>query len=150
MDMSLSKLQSWWWTGKPGVLQSIGSQSWTGLSDQATQLLSIMGFCHQWEVCIHPHLSKFLSLFCFVKRLHIWDLPPRHFAGFPVPPKTIKLLWNILLTRFGWMLLFHLFAFLVIQLLCSSPETKVSASDSLVKFSHPRMRSKTLMGKKYI
>ena len=26
MDMSLSKLQSWWWTGKPGVLQSIGSQ----------------------------------------------------------------------------------------------------------------------------
>ena len=26
MDMSLSKLQSWWWTGKPGVLQSMGSQ----------------------------------------------------------------------------------------------------------------------------
>ena len=26
MDMSLSKLRSWWWTGKPGVLQSTGSQ----------------------------------------------------------------------------------------------------------------------------
>ena len=26
MDMSLCKLQSWWWTGKPGVLQSMGSQ----------------------------------------------------------------------------------------------------------------------------
>ena len=26
MDMSLSKLRSWWWTGKPGVLQSMGSQ----------------------------------------------------------------------------------------------------------------------------
>ena len=27
MDMNLSKLQeSWWWTGKPGVLQSMGSQ----------------------------------------------------------------------------------------------------------------------------
>ena len=26
MDMSLSKLQSWWWTGKPGVLQSVGLQ----------------------------------------------------------------------------------------------------------------------------
>ena len=26
MDMSLSRLGSWWWTGKPGVLQSIGSQ----------------------------------------------------------------------------------------------------------------------------
>ena len=26
MDMSLSKLWSWWWTGKCGVLQSMGSQ----------------------------------------------------------------------------------------------------------------------------
>ena len=33
MDMSLNKLKSWWCTGKPGVLQSMGSQSQTGLSD---------------------------------------------------------------------------------------------------------------------
>ena len=26
MDISLSKLWSWWWTGKPGVLQFMGSQ----------------------------------------------------------------------------------------------------------------------------
>ena len=26
MDMSLSSSESWWWTGKPGVLQSMGSQ----------------------------------------------------------------------------------------------------------------------------
>ena len=26
MDMSLSKLRSWWWTGRPGVLQSVKSQ----------------------------------------------------------------------------------------------------------------------------
>ena len=26
MDMSLSKLWNWWWTEKPGVLQSMGSQ----------------------------------------------------------------------------------------------------------------------------
>ena len=26
MDMSLSKLREWWWTGKPGVLQSTGLQ----------------------------------------------------------------------------------------------------------------------------
>ena len=26
MDMSLSKLRSWWWTGRPGVLPSMGSQ----------------------------------------------------------------------------------------------------------------------------
>ena len=30
MDMSL---RSWWWTGKPGVLQSMGSQSQTRLSN---------------------------------------------------------------------------------------------------------------------
>ena len=33
MDMNLSKLQSWWWTGKPGLLQSTGLQSRTWLSD---------------------------------------------------------------------------------------------------------------------
>ena len=42
MDMSLSKLRSWWWTGKPGVLRSMGSQrvghnwgtelNWTGFN----------------------------------------------------------------------------------------------------------------------
>ena len=32
MDMSLSKLGSWWWTGRPGVLQSTGLQSWTRLN----------------------------------------------------------------------------------------------------------------------
>ena len=26
MDLSLNKLWNWWWTGKPGVLQSMGSQ----------------------------------------------------------------------------------------------------------------------------
>ena len=26
MNMSLSELRSWWWTGRPGVLQSMGSQ----------------------------------------------------------------------------------------------------------------------------
>ena len=46
------------------------------------------------------------------------------------------------------MLLFHLFVFLVIQLLCSSVETKSQLLISIVNFSsHPRMRSKTLMGK---
>ena len=36
MDMSLSKLWSWWWTGKPGMLQSMGSQRVR--HDWATQL----------------------------------------------------------------------------------------------------------------
>ena len=42
MDMSLSKLQEWWWTGNPGVLQSMGLQrvvhdwatNWTELNEQ--------------------------------------------------------------------------------------------------------------------
>jgi len=33
MDMSLSKLRDWWWTGKPSELQSMGSQSQTRLSN---------------------------------------------------------------------------------------------------------------------
>ena len=33
IDMSLSKLQSWWWTGKPSMLQSMGSQSQAWLSN---------------------------------------------------------------------------------------------------------------------
>ena len=32
-DKSLSNSRSWWWTGKPGVLQSMGSQSQTRLSN---------------------------------------------------------------------------------------------------------------------
>ena len=36
MDMSLSKLRSWWWTGKPGVLQSMGS--WRVGHDWVTEL----------------------------------------------------------------------------------------------------------------
>ena len=32
----LSKFQRWWWTGKPGVVQSMGLQSQTQLSDWTT------------------------------------------------------------------------------------------------------------------
>ena len=33
MDMSLNRLRSWWWTGKPGVPKSMGLQSQTQLSN---------------------------------------------------------------------------------------------------------------------
>ena len=33
VDMGLGKLWSWWWTGRPGVLRFMGSQSQTRLSD---------------------------------------------------------------------------------------------------------------------
>ena len=45
MDMSLSELQSWWWTGRPGVLQFMGSQrvghdwlNWTELKRLTLEL----------------------------------------------------------------------------------------------------------------
>ena len=33
MDMSLVNSGSWWWTGRPGILQSMGSHSGTRLND---------------------------------------------------------------------------------------------------------------------
>ena len=53
MDMSLSKFWKWWWTGRPGMLQSTGSQSWTRLSDY-TELnhfvlnLDCEHYLHHW------------------------------------------------------------------------------------------------------
>ena len=39
MDMSLTSSRSWWWTGKPGMLQSMGSRSRTQLSELTTESL---------------------------------------------------------------------------------------------------------------
>ena len=53
MDMSLSKLWSWWWTRSPDGLQSMGLQSWTRLSNwtklnqfQYLKNLSQIGFVY--------------------------------------------------------------------------------------------------------
>ena len=35
--------RSWWWTGRPGVLQSMGSQSWTRLSNWTELNLQLVG-----------------------------------------------------------------------------------------------------------
>ena len=40
---------SWWWTGKPGMLQSTGSQSQTQLSNWTE--LDYMNLSGQWYVC---------------------------------------------------------------------------------------------------
>ena len=40
MDMSWASSSSWWWTGKPGVLQSVGSQRVR--HDWATELILIL------------------------------------------------------------------------------------------------------------
>ena len=45
--------RSWWWTGKPGVLQSMGLQSWTWLSDWTE--LNIQLYC---SLFIHSIVLK--------------------------------------------------------------------------------------------
>ena len=69
MDMSLSKLWSWWWTGRPGVLQSMGSQR--AGHDWATELS--WTDCHSrwnWE-----KISKFLVI--LVSKSAVWTISLR-------------------------------------------------------------------------
>ena len=48
MDMSWVSFRCWWWTGKPDMLQSVGWQSWTQLSD--------------WTELIVPHDPQLVEL----------------------------------------------------------------------------------------
>ena len=47
--------RSWWWIGRPGVLQSMGSHSWTGLSDW-TEL--------NWIIVSRSNVKHILSNIC--------------------------------------------------------------------------------------
>ena len=49
---------SWWWTGKPGVLQSMGSQSWTRLSSWVTTKLHF-----HLDLPFHLHQHSWHTLF---------------------------------------------------------------------------------------
>ena len=63
MDMGLSKLRSWWWTGRPGVLWFMGSQRVR--HDWATELNWNWSSCFSticWKDCIF--LVVFLFLLC--------------------------------------------------------------------------------------
>ena len=51
---------SWWWTGKPGVLQSMGLQSWTPLSNQ-TELICIPKY-NSLSLSVSVSVSLCLSL----------------------------------------------------------------------------------------
>ena len=74
MEMSLSKLWDWWWTGRPGVLQSMGLQrvghnwaselSWRG-SSAPLHFLSfewyhrhVWGWYFSWQSCHVDHALK--------------------------------------------------------------------------------------------
>ena len=70
--------RSWWWTGRPGVLQSMGSQSRTWLSDwtELTDAREEFGGVERasfltWYVWIDPMEYLYLGdLCCRSKRVH--------------------------------------------------------------------------------
>ena len=51
----------WWRTGKPGVLQSMGLQSQTGLSDWSTTRMGPLDFPGAFDGFMAPFLCKMLS-----------------------------------------------------------------------------------------
>ena len=59
---------SWWWTGKPGVLQSMESQSWTRLSDWA-ELKVVLNIAQKFS-CLHYSVSCIINKsWIFVEKL---------------------------------------------------------------------------------
>ena len=70
MDMSLSKLQGWWWTGKPGMPQFMGLQR--GRHDWATEL-NYWG----WVCSIFPFiwaLATFRKVSLWVPKIQRWGM----------------------------------------------------------------------------
>ena len=55
------KSGSWWWTGRPGVLRFMGSQSWTRLSDW-TELMQYYSLQH---LTVLPSPITFATGCCF-------------------------------------------------------------------------------------
>ena len=63
MDMGLNRLGNWWWRGKPGMLQSMGSQ--TVGHDWATELTVTIPGCHSlscWALPVVDHWLEFSLL----------------------------------------------------------------------------------------
>ena len=77
---------SWWWTGKPGVLQSMGLQSHTWMSDWTDWL--ILGISYTWHriTNIQPLVSNFFCLVYFKVHLPCSMYPKQCRPLLSVPP----------------------------------------------------------------
>ena len=89
------KSGSWWWTGKPGVLQSMGSQSQTRLGDwtERHSFWHLTTTTKSWRLgerrhflWIHWHIARLLGSFHFKRQtcggqLRGWGLSPGHMEG---------------------------------------------------------------------
>jgi len=54
---------SWWWTGRPGVLRFMGSQSWTRLSDWTELIWSDHSYGKYW-------FTELCCIFNAIQRIH--------------------------------------------------------------------------------
>ena len=76
MDMSLSELGSWWWTGRPGVLRLMGSRRvgrdwatdliWSDLKDVSSSISDAL-MC---LVTVLYFLAKAVRTFCLLQSIH--------------------------------------------------------------------------------
>ena len=66
VDMRLSRFQFWWWTGRTGMLQTLGSQSWTWLSDWTEQI------CKSGDYWLHLLLTSDINLIINHRSLNIY------------------------------------------------------------------------------
>ena len=87
MDMSLGELWEWWWTGRPGMLQFMGSQSWTQLSDW-TELKKIITKTSQGVSCLFSYRHFTVSDHMYQSLIHfkltfVWCKTLIQFHSFP-------------------------------------------------------------------
>ena len=61
---------SWWWTGRPGVLQFMGSQSWTRLSDWTDSWA-----CAQIYTSIHKYIYLYSHIWASLVAQTVKNLP---------------------------------------------------------------------------
>ena len=107
--------RSWWWTGKPGVLQSVGSQRVR--KDWATEL-KWKGPISNFKFSVFKHSSHPVFTFPFLFPSISWvqcPLFPCLWSFFPSPSSS----WPFLLVLCFSHLLFDLFSVCVLQQLVS-------------------------------
>ena len=71
MDMCLSKLRSWWWTGRSDVLQDGAAKSWTRLSSELkwTECLEK----RQLSSCVYTAKPKIIYVFITFVKWKYWQ-----------------------------------------------------------------------------
>ena len=107
IDMNLSRSGSWWWTGKPGVLQSLGSQRVE--HDWATELMLISKQVRLWLTNFawgHALLRKTECSVLF-QNSSFFSPPARSWRGFFSDIYCRKLIEHMKMNLTAQFLIFH-------------------------------------------